>query len=257
MPHPEVMSRKAAGIRLGRKADTASYLDISAEPTVGAVHDLGNLLQVASSALNLLARDPTVSAAPALEPLIVGARTALQRADTLVRDTIIRARKSSRETEHADINACLEVIEKLTGWAGDANIRLEVASATDLPMVRCDPLGLQNAVLNLVFNARDAMPNGGVISISVAEVVVGPAHQIEARVKDNGVGMSPETVVRAFEPFFTTKGNGLGGVGLPMVKRFVEEHGGTIEVESSFGSGTTVILRLPAEDLCCPEKSAR
>ncbi|WP_244620157.1 ATP-binding protein [Mesorhizobium sp. NFR06] len=107
-------------------------------------------------------------------------------------------------------------------------------------------MSLQNTVLNLVFNARDAMPDGGLISIGAAAAVQSHAALIEFRVEDSGIGMTQETVARAFEPFFTTKGKGLGGVGLPMVKHFAEAHGGHVEIESTLGSGTIVILRLPA-----------
>ena len=96
-----------------------------------------------------------------------------------------------------------------------------------------------------MFNAREAMPDGGLILIDAA-VVPRALPSIELRVEDSGIGMTQETMIRAFDLFFTTKGTGLGGVGLPMVKRFVEEHGGSVDLESTFGSGTTVILRLPA-----------
>ncbi|WP_245319615.1 ATP-binding protein [Mesorhizobium temperatum] len=100
--------------------------------------------------------------------------------------------------------------------------------------------------MNLVFNARDAMPDGGLISINAAAVVQDPGTVVELRIEDSGIEMTRETVLRAFDPFFTTKGKGLGGVGLPMVKHFAERHGGRVDIESAFGSGTTVILRLPA-----------
>jgi signal transduction histidine kinase len=113
--------------------------------------------------------------------------------------------------------------------------------------VKCDRLGLQNAVLNLVFNARDAMPDGGPISIDAMIVHRGPAAVlVELRVADRGIGMTQETLDRAFDLFFTTKGKGLGGVGLPMVRHFAEQHGGSVEMQSVFGSGTIVTLRLPA-----------
>jgi signal transduction histidine kinase len=108
------------------------------------------------------------------------------------------------------------------------------------------PWVCKNAILNLVFNARDAMPDGGLVSISAASVVQDPGTIVELRVEDSGIGMTRETVLRAFDLFFTTKGTGLGGVGLPMVKHFAERHGGSVATESAFGSGTTVILRLPA-----------
>lgn len=211
--------------------------------TAGVVHDLGNLIQVASSALNLLGRDPNVSMAPGVGFVIAGAKTALERAGCLVRQTIRTAGEIQGETAHANVGVCLADIEFIIGSAWDANVHLEVRVGSNLPLVRCDWVGLQNAVLNLLFNARDAMPGGGLILVhaSVSE----NSDQVDVRVEDHGIGMTSETMVRAFDLFFTTKGEGLGGVGLPMVKRFVEESGGSIDVESTLGSGTIVTLRLP------------
>jgi signal transduction histidine kinase len=90
------------------------------------------------------------------------------------------------------------------------------------------------------------MPDGGVISIRAATVSLESGRGIELRVADNGVGMKPETIVRAFDPFFTTKSAGLGGIGLPMVQRFAQEVGGRVLIESEYGIGTTVRLQLPA-----------
>ena len=114
-------------------------------------------------------------------------------------------------------------------------------------MVRCDRLELRDALLNLVFNARDAMPAGGLVSIAAANASRhSPETEIELRITDEGVGMTPDTIVRAFDPFFTTKSKGLGGLGLPLVERFVQDIGGGLDIESSPGIGTTVTLRLPA-----------
>lgn len=151
-----------------------------------------------------------------------------------------------RTPEEASVGACLAEVAKLIGSAWDSNIWLDVHAGHDLPPAKCDPLSLQDAILNLVFNAREAMPDGGSITIEAASVAHAPATVVELRIEDRGIGMTPETVLRAFDPFFTTKGVGLGGVGLPMVKQFAERHGGSVEIESALGSGTTVILRLPA-----------
>jgi signal transduction histidine kinase len=226
--------------------ETNISLSTLEQSRAGIVHDLGNLIQVALSGLNRVARDPGVSMASDLEPIIASARTALQSAGTLVRETIGRARESHRECGSANVNACLAEVESLIRSAWEPEIRLKVRARSDLPLARCDRLGLQNAVLNLVFNARDAMPDGGLISIDAAAVGYDAAALIELRVEDSGIGMTQETVVRAFDPFFTTKGRGLGGVGLPMVRHFAEEHGGSVDIESTFGEGTTVLLRLPA-----------
>lgn len=246
MSGTETRSGTAGKYVFVRAADVSLSDLPSGQSVAGIVHDLGNLIQVASSALNRVARDPSVSTAPALEPVIASARTALQRAGALVRETVGRAAASHREPEHASVGACLSEVENLLRSAWETNVRLEVRAGRGLPAVKCDPLGLQNAVLNLVFNARDAMPDGGLITINAAAVRQGPAIVVELRIEDSGIGMTRETALRAFDPFFTTKGTGLGGVGLPMVKHFAERHGGGVDIESVFGSGTTVILRLPA-----------
>jgi signal transduction histidine kinase len=213
-------------------------------PAAGIVHDLGNLIQVALSALNHLGRDPNVATAPGVGFVIGGAKTALERAGCLVRQTIRTARENEGEIAHANVGVCLADVESIIRSAWDANVHLEVRVGSDLPLVRCDRVGLQNAVLNLLFNARDAMRDGGLISVhaSVSE----NSNQVDVRVEDRGIGMTSETMIRAFDLFFATKGEGLGGVGLSMVKRFVEESGGSIDLKSTLGSGTIVTLRLSA-----------
>lgn len=231
-----------------RKDEVGARARRAEQPTAGIIHDLGNLIQVASSALNRVARDPSVSTAPDLDPMIASARTALQRAGALVRETIGRAAEAPRDIECTDLRSCLAEVETLIRSAWGLQIRLEVHIESDLPLAICDPLGLQNAILNLVFNARDAMPEGGSISIDAAVAVVDKSDGalVELRVADTGIGMTQETMLCAFDPFFTTKRQGLGGIGLPMVKHFAERHDGSVEIDSALGLGTTVILRLPA-----------
>jgi signal transduction histidine kinase len=145
-----------------------------------------------------------------------------------------------------DVKSCLAEIETLLRGSWPSNIDLELHAASDLPPARCSAPGLRNALVHLVHNARDAMPNGGAISIAAVRKTM--SHfptQIELRVIDNGFGMTRETVSCAFDPFFTTKTGGLGGLGLPMVKRFSDEAGGQLEIESRPGMGTTVTLRVP------------
>ncbi|MER9455532.1 ATP-binding protein [Mesorhizobium sp. M0478] len=212
--------------------------------TAGIVHDLGNLIQVASSALNHLGRDPNIATAPGAGVVIAGAKTALERAGCLVRQTIRTAREIEGVISNANVGICLADVGAFVRSAWDENIRVEVCVGSNLPLVRCDRVGLQNAVLNLLLNARDAMPDGGLISVHA--FVSENSKGVDVRVEDRGIGMTNETMVRAFDLFFTTKGEGLGGVGLPMVKRFVEEAGGSIDLKSILGSGTVVTLKLPA-----------
>ncbi len=216
-----------------------------AESVAGIVHDLGNLIQIASSAVNIVARNPTIHTA-GLEPAIDGAKTSLERAGALVRRTIGMASERATAVEQVSVAPCLAEVEALIQATSERTIRLDIQASADLPLVTCDPLALQNAVLNLLFNARDAMPDGGVISIRAVAISLGSAPGIELRVADTGVGMKPDTIVRAFHPFFTTKCDGLGGIGLPTVARFAQEVGGRVLIESEYGVGTTVRLQLPA-----------
>lgn len=175
-------------------AEATRYGRPTERPAAGIVHDLGNLIQIASSALNRIARDPAVSGAPAIEPVIASARTALQRAGLLVRETIGRADELRHEIGPTDVGTCLAEVATLVRCACEPHIRLQVRLEPGLPPVKCDHMGLQNAVLNLVFNARDAMPDGGLISIGAAAAVQSHAALIEFRVEDSGIGMTQETV---------------------------------------------------------------
>jgi signal transduction histidine kinase len=228
------------------RPDASRSRGAAVESAFSAIHDLGNLIQVASSGMNILARNPDVIAAPSLWELVGGARTALERASTLVRNTIARGDERQRNAHLANVGSCLAEIQRLVGIAWSSSVRLEVLVSGELPALKCDYQALQSALLNLLFNARDAMPDGGVVSIEAVAVTSEQAAMVEFRVNDKGIGMTPDTVFRAFEPFFTTKGQGLGGIGLPSVKQFADEHSGSIDIQSVFGSGTTVTLRLPA-----------
>lgn len=211
----------------------------------GVVHDLGNLIQIASSVLSIVSRSPDMPAARR-DPMLVKASTSLDHAGALVRQTLRVARGGADGPGHASVAACLfdirSLIDDLWGPAFELDIWIEVS----LPRVRCDRLSLQNAILNLIYNARDAMADGGAVAVRAGRATAAAREMIEISVVDQGVGMTPETIARAFEPFFTTKSEGMGGVGLPMVERFVRGAGGEIAVESEVGAGTTVTLRLPS-----------
>lgn len=239
-----LQTRTIAAGGSGPATGDTSGREIASRAGVGLIHDLGNLIQIASSAVNILARNPSVKTAD-LDSVIAGARTSLERAGAIVRKTIATASERAAAAEQVRIAACLAEIEKLLQSSWSDRIRLIMWAEPDLPAVTCDPLALQSAVLNLLFNARDAMPDGGIISVRAEAIPLNFGEGIELRIVDNGIGMKPDTIVRAFEPFFTTKCDGLGGVGLPMVKRFVQDAGGQIFIDSEFGVGTTVRLQLP------------
>jgi signal transduction histidine kinase len=215
--------------------------------SAGVAHELGNLIQIASSAVNIIARSSRFDVAPTLEPVISGARASLERAGVLVRQSLHQAGRATVEVDRVDVVECLtEIVDLIRPtWAPTHCIALDVGGI--LPAVKCEPLGLQSAILNLALNARDSMPNGGTIAIAASMLFPdGDKTLIELSVVDRGIGMTDDTMKRAFDPFFTTKSGGLGGVGLPMVKRFVEGAGGRIRLSSVPGAGTTVTLLLPA-----------
>jgi CheY-like chemotaxis protein len=137
------------------------------------------------------------------------------------------------------------------------SIRIEVFVPEGLPPVLCDPSQLHNAILNLALNARDAMPQGGTLSISATKIWLGdtlggvkteasPGEYVKLSVADTGTGIAPEVIEQVFEPFFTTKGVGEGsGLGLSMVYGFIKQSGGHINIDSTLGKGTAVNLFLP------------
>lgn len=220
--------------------------DRSAVAAAGVVHDLGNLIQIASSAIGIIARTPEMPAVHS-GPILARARSSLEQAGAIVRQSLGRIRDQAAGIDQTNVPACLADVAALIGTLETPGLVLEIAVETDLPWVHCDPIGLRRAVLNLVFNARDAIAGSGIVVIEARTLrrdLV--AAGVELRVVDNGAGMSPATIARAFDPFFTTKANGLGGIGLSMVERFVRDAGGEIAVESARGIGTTVTLRLPA-----------
>jgi signal transduction histidine kinase len=228
-------------------ADGASTGD-SARDAAGVVHDLGNLIQIASSALNIIARNPRIGDG-ALGPVVARARTSLERAGALVRQTVGRVGQGRAETpvltEAVCVRACLDEIALLLAGLCEPTVNLVIEAAANLPPIRCNRLNLQNVILNLMLNARDAMPDGGTITITLNEVIP-PGCGLELRVVDTGAGMSPETLERAFEPYFTTKEPARGGgLGLAMVKRFTQEVGGSVQIVSAPGAGAAVTMRLP------------
>jgi signal transduction histidine kinase len=220
--------------------------DGSMVAAAGLIHDLGNLIQIAYSAINILARTPDMPA-PRSGPILHRARSCLEHAGALVRQNIELARDRTIPGERSDVAACLSEVAALVVAMDEPGLILETDIEPGLPALRCDPIGLRRVLLNLVFNARDAVAGGGHIMIA-ARSIRGDQRlaAVEIRVVDNGVGMSAATIARIFDPFFTTKANGLGGIGLPMVERFVRDVGGEIAIDSEPGLGTTVALRLPA-----------
>ena len=148
-----------------------------------------------------------------------------------------------------DVNTLLRKFEAFLKYGAGCGIRIELSLAGNLPTCLVDPPKFNAAILNLVVNARDAMPAGGVIQISttaVREMNLGhPCKYARVRVHDHGVGMSPEVIERIFDPFFTTKGDRGTGLGIPQVQALMQQVGGFVRVDSTIGEGTSFDLFFP------------
>ena len=213
----------------------------------GLVHDLGNLMQVVTSALNIIGNDVETAKSSTLAQVVVTAKASLDRANALIRQSMTLMRAPIASAPAVDVQACLvELATAICSLAGPA-ICLELRIAAELPPIACDRLALENAVLNLAINARDAMQGDGLLVIG-ASLQPGPAGEmVRLSVSDNGCGMSADTKARALDAFFTTKGaSGGSGVGLAMVMRFAKAAGGTVQIDSEPNLGTTVAILVPA-----------
>lgn len=207
----------------------------------GLAHDFNNILSVIDACARLLAEEPAMGA-PHVRDLndIIDAT---QRGADLVHVMIDLCRLDGACEQHdSDLNEVVGRMEKLLRRVLRKDIDLSVGLVEGLPRVRLDFGRLEQVLLNLVVNARDAMPGGGVLTLRTLPAAAG-ARLI---VSDTGVGMPPEVQARMFEPFFTTKSPGLGtGLGLSTVREIIANCGGTIAVSSLPGAGTTLEVLLP------------
>jgi signal transduction histidine kinase len=232
----------------------AQKMEAAGELTGGLAHDFNNLLTIVISNLAVL-RDRAAKAdmmefvAPALVAALKGA--------DITRRLLAFARRQKLEPRIIEVN---QLIDKLLSLARHSLPLVISISRHPTPFelhTRVDPERLEHVLLNLVLNARDAMPRGGSLAVHSAsrlvhntqagELELVPGRYVEIRVEDTGVGMDPATRSRAFEPFFTSKqfGNG-SGLGLSVVYGFVKQSGGAVNISSAPGKGTTVTLLLPA-----------
>src|SRR5439155_11221035 len=169
-------------------------------------------------------------------------RDSAVRAADLTRQLLAFGRRQMLQANDVDLRDVVDRMDSLLRRLIGEHIRLEADLAAEPIIVRADPTQLEQVVMNLVVNARDAMPDGGTVTIAAGRE---NGHAILS-VADTGDGMDEETVARAFEPFFTTKPLGAGtGLGLSTVHGIVGQTGGTIDVRSAPGRGTTITIRLP------------
>jgi PAS domain S-box-containing protein len=220
--------------------------------TGGVAHDFNNLLTPIVGALDMLQRKGVGGARE--QRLIAGASQSAERARTLVQRLLAFARRQPLQPVAVDLSKLVAGMAELISSTTGPQIKVVVDAAQDLPPAKADPNQLEMAVLNLAVNARDAMPEGGTLRISVEAATVGRQHRSQLKpgrylvlsVADTGTGMDEATLARAVEPFFSTKGVGKGtGLGLSMVHGLALQLGGAVTIRSTVGVGTNVELWLP------------
>jgi hypothetical protein len=249
----DVSARKHAEdqLRQSQKMEAVGHL------AGGIAHEFNNFLGIILGYSQLLVDESAEN--DALRSSVSAIQGATQRAASLTRQLLAFARKQVLQQKVLDINQTVRETHKLLRRLIPESIELVSLLGEDLWPAKADPTQIQQVLINLLVNARDAMPDGGKVVIQTANVELGesatqetelrPGRYVMLAISDSGCGMDAETQAHIFEPFFTTKGQGKGtGLGLPTIYGIVQQSGGHIAVESRVGKGTTVRIYLPWTD---------
>jgi len=224
--------------------------------TGGLAHDFNNLLTGISGGLELIEMRIKQGRTAEIDKYVEMARSATKRAAALTHRLLAFSRRQTLDPRPTDVNRLIANMEEFLRRSVGPSIEIEVVGAGGLWTTLIDPNQLENALLNLCINARDAMPDGGRITIETAnkwldhasarDSDLPPGQYVSLSVTDTGTGMSAETIERAFDPFYTTKPLGEGtGLGLSMIYGFVRQSGGQVRIYSELGQGTTMCLYFP------------
>lgn len=247
----DVTSRVRANeiLRQAQKMEAIGHL------TGGVAHDFNNLLQIISANLDLMARE--VQDNSKITGRLKNAISGVERGARLTQQLLAFARRQPLDPRAINLGRIIQDMTDLLRRTLGERIDVEAVIAGGLWNTSADPVQVESGILNLAINARDAMQEGGKLTIEVSNAILDDAYSTEhtevtpgqyvmLAVSDTGEGMSPEVAARAFEPFFTTKAEGEGtGLGLSQVYGFVKQSGGHIKIYSEIGHGTTVKLYLP------------
>jgi signal transduction histidine kinase/ActR/RegA family two-component response regulator/HAMP domain-containing protein len=241
-----------AQLRQSQKMESIGQL------AAGVAHDFNNMLTVIKGHAGMLLARPNLG--PELFESAQAIYFASERAASLTRQLLMFSRKNIMQRKYLDLREVIGNMTKMLQRLLGETIALEYRPPADLPAVFADAGMIEQVIMNLAVNARDAMPQGGRLTLDVSEVEIGetevlahpdsrPGRFVCLRVTDTGIGMDTEIISRIFEPFFTTKEVGKGtGLGLATVYGIVKQHEGWIEVTSQVGKGSTFRVFLPASD---------
>jgi signal transduction histidine kinase/DNA-binding NarL/FixJ family response regulator len=227
--------------------------------TGGMAHDFNNLLTGIGGSLEMIQSRLAQGRMDVVDRYIAAGQNAVKRAASLTHRLLAFSRRQTLDPKPTNVNRLVVGMEELIRRTVGPSIQMEVIGAGGLWATLIDPNQLENALLNLSINARDAMPNGGRLTIETAnkwlderaakERELSPGQYVSLCVTDTGTGMTPEVIAHAFEPFFTTKPFGQGtGLGLSMIYGFARQSGGQIRIYSELGKGMTMCLYLPRHD---------
>ncbi|MEA2915181.1 MAG: hypothetical protein QOJ15_7262, partial [Bradyrhizobium sp.] len=255
----DVTAEKAASERLKATEEAlrqSQKMEAVGQLTGGIAHDFNNLLTGIVGSLDLLQTRLNQGRSDNVARYINAAMTSANRAAALTHRLLAFARRQPLIPKGVDVNQLVVSLEDLLRRTIGEAIDLEIGASDDLWWTLCDPNQLESALLNLAINARDAMPDGGKLTVTTANArldsvtadtpALSPGDYVCIEVTDSGVGMSAEVAARAFDPFFTTKPIGQGtGLGLSMIYGFARQSNGHVTIASRLGHGTSVKLYLP------------
>ncbi|MFT5197280.1 MAG: two-component system cell cycle sensor histidine kinase/response regulator CckA, partial [Candidatus Promineifilaceae bacterium] len=247
-------------LRLAQKMEAVGQL------TAGIAHDFNNMLTVINMSTYLIKQD--LSSNDPLEEKVQRISDASKQAANLIAQLMAFSRKQILEPQILSLNVIVKQIEQMLQRTIGEHIEFETSFAPNLWLVKVDPTQIEQMVVNLAVNARDAMPDGGRLSIKLTNTVLGdnyigqqfqldPGDYVKLTISDTGIGMSDDIISRIFEPFFTTKEVGRGtGLGLATLYGIVKQNKGDIQVSSKIGVGTTFEIYLPQNESPDLEKPA-
>ncbi len=255
----DITEEKAAEAELANAQEAlrqAQKMEAIGQLTGGIAHDFNNLLTGITGSLELLQTRLAQGRLGEVERFMAAAQGSARRAAGLTQRLLAFSRRQTLDPKPTDVNKLIAGLEELIRRTVGPAISVEVVGAVGLWGTKIDPSQLENAIINLCINARDAMPDGGRLTIETAnkwmdariakERDLAPGQYLSVCVTDSGTGMSPDVISKAFDPFFTTKPIGRGtGLGLSMIHGFVRQSGGQVRIYSELGKGTTVCLYLP------------
>ena len=243
--------------RLQEQVRQMQKLDSIGRLAGGVAHDFNNLLNIISAHVGVLGRDKLEAAKRAESTSSI--QKAVERGTAVVRQLLTFARKTDIAFEPTDVNVVMKELASMLRETLPKQVRVSTKLAEEVPLIHADPNQLHQAILNLAVNARDAMPQGGVLTLGTDVVSAETLRNkfpeapdgtyVELCVSDTGAGMDVDTRRRIFEPFFTTKGTKGQGLGLAVVYGIVNSHRGYVDVESEVGKGTTFRIYIEVPEL--------